>query len=140
MNFSKAEIYVVNNRPREGYGTAFTDSLSDEQDLSNTLALAFDFANKWDFVILKFTDEIGGYWRVLSFDHRSPSGEKTGNHLEEKASAMLQRKEEAKAKRKARKALEDAGTCYRCNGKGYINGYSHVAAGVCFRCKGNGKP
>ena len=97
MNFSKAEIYVVNNSPREGYGTAFTDSLSDEQDLSNTLALAFDFANKWDFVILKFTDEIGGYWRVLSFDHRSPSGEKTGNLVEEKASAMLQRKEEAKA-------------------------------------------
>ncbi|MGH3629076.1 MAG: hypothetical protein ACRDRL_16770 [Sciscionella sp.] len=26
--------------------------------------------------------------------------------------------------------------CHRCDGKGYMNGYSHVAGGVCFACNG----
>jgi hypothetical protein len=28
--------------------------------------------------------------------------------------------------------------CYKCNGTGYLPGYSHVAQGVCFDCKGSG--
>lgn len=28
--------------------------------------------------------------------------------------------------------------CYRCDGKGNLPGFSHVANGVCFRCNGSG--
>lgn len=28
-------------------------------------------------------------------------------------------------------------SCRRCDGKGYMNGYSHVAGGVCFACNGD---
>lgn len=27
-------------------------------------------------------------------------------------------------------------TCYRCNGRGHIPGFAHVAQGICFLCKG----
>ena len=27
-------------------------------------------------------------------------------------------------------------SCPRCEGKGYISAFNHVAAGTCFRCKG----
>lgn len=30
-------------------------------------------------------------------------------------------------------------TCYRCDGKGHIPGFFHVAQGVCFLCKGSGQ-
>jgi hypothetical protein len=29
--------------------------------------------------------------------------------------------------------------CYRCNGKGFIPGFEHVANGRCFLCMGSGK-
>jgi DnaJ-class molecular chaperone len=29
--------------------------------------------------------------------------------------------------------------CFRCQGKGYIDQYLHVAHGVCFKCGGSGK-
>lgn len=28
--------------------------------------------------------------------------------------------------------------CPRCDGKGYINGYSHICGGRCFKCGGSG--
>ena len=30
-------------------------------------------------------------------------------------------------------------TCPKCNGRGYLYGYEHVAGGVCFKCNGSGK-
>ncbi len=29
--------------------------------------------------------------------------------------------------------------CFKCSGKGFIEGFGHVANGVCFRCGGAGK-
>lgn len=31
------------------------------------------------------------------------------------------------------------GTCGKCDGKGTINAFAHVAKGVCFQCEGTGR-
>lgn len=29
--------------------------------------------------------------------------------------------------------------CFKCNGKGRIRGFEHIAEGVCFQCSGSGR-
>lgn len=36
-------------------------------------------------------------------------------------------------------ATHNQAECPKCNGKGFIGRYSHVASGTCFRCAGSGK-
>lgn len=36
------------------------------------------------------------------------------------------------------KITTKTGTCSKCDGRGYINGFSHIANGRCFLCTGSG--